>query len=84
MAGPQTATVGGIEVRIAGRAAGDDYVVVAQTLDGVAQAQSTLLVAELLIGPILLIAVFVGAVAIGTGVGYEMLSREPTSVRGFQ
>ena len=63
VAGPQTATVGGIEVRIAGRAAGDDYVVVAQTLDSV--AQSTLILAELLIGPILLAAVFVGAVAIG-------------------
>ena len=65
VAGPQTATVGGIEVRIAGRAAGDDYVVVAQTLDSVAQAQSTLILAELLIGPLLLVAVFVGAVAIG-------------------
>jgi signal transduction histidine kinase len=63
--GPQTATVGGLEVRIAGRAAGDDYVVVAQSLDSVDQAQTTLIVAELLIGPLLLIAVFIGAVAIG-------------------
>ena len=63
--GPQTATVGGLEVRIAGQAAGDDYVVVAQSLDSVDQAQTTLIVAELLIGPLLLIAVFIGAVAIG-------------------
>ena len=52
-------------MRIAGAAAGDDHVVVAQTLDSVSQAQSTLILAELLIGPILLLVVFVGAVAIG-------------------
>ena len=37
----------------------------AQSLDSVDQAQTTLIVAELLIGPLLLIAVFIGAVAIG-------------------
>jgi signal transduction histidine kinase len=63
--GPQDAQIGGTDVRIQGRAAGDDYVVVAQTLDGVAQAQSQVIRAELLIGPLLLIAVFVGAVAVG-------------------
>jgi two-component system sensor histidine kinase CiaH len=62
---PQTATIGGIDMRIAGVAAGDDHVVVAQNLDSVSQAQSTLILAELLIGPILLLVVFVGAVAIG-------------------
>ena len=62
---PQTATIGGIDMRIAGAAAGDDHVVVAQNLDSVSQAQSTLILAELLIGPILLLIVFVGAVAIG-------------------
>jgi len=62
---PQTATIGGIDMRIAGAAAGDDHVVVAQNLDSVSQAQSTLILAELLIGPILLLVVFVGAVAIG-------------------
>jgi two-component system, OmpR family, sensor histidine kinase CiaH len=63
--GPQDAEIGGADVRIQGRAAGDDYVVVAQTLDSVAQAQSQVIRAELLIGPLLLIAVFVGAVAVG-------------------
>jgi two-component system, OmpR family, sensor histidine kinase CiaH len=62
---PQTATIGGIDMRIAGAAAGDDHIVVAQNLDSVSQAQSTLILAELLIGPILLLVVFVGAVAIG-------------------
>jgi signal transduction histidine kinase len=62
---PETATIGGIDMRIAGAAAGDDHIVVAQNLDSVSQAQSTLILAELLIGPILLLVVFVGAVAIG-------------------
>ncbi len=62
---PQTATIGGIDMRIAGAVAGDDYVIVGQNLDSVAQAQSTLILAELLIGPLLLLVVFVGAVAIG-------------------
>ena len=63
--GPQDAQIGGTDVRIQGTTAGEDYVVVAQTLDTVTQAQSQLIVAELLIGPLLLIAVFVGAVAVG-------------------
>jgi signal transduction histidine kinase len=63
--GPQDAQIGGADVRIQGTTAGEDYVVVAQTLDTVTQAQSQLIVAELLIGPLLLIAVFVGAVAVG-------------------
>ena len=61
----QTATIDGIDMRIAGAPAGDDHIVVAQNLDSVSQAQSTLILAELLIGPFLLIIVFVGAVAIG-------------------
>ena len=63
--GPQTVTINGIDMRIAGAAAGDDYVVVAQTLNSVAQAQSTVITAELVIGPALLLVVFLGAVAIG-------------------
>jgi two-component system, OmpR family, sensor histidine kinase CiaH len=63
--GPETASIGGIDMRLAGATAGDDRVVVAQNLDSVSQAQSTLILAELLIGPILLLVVFVGAVAIG-------------------
>jgi two-component system sensor histidine kinase CiaH len=62
---PQTATIEGVDMRIAGAAAGDDHVIVAQNLDSVAQAQSTLVLAELLIAPLLLLVVFVGAVAIG-------------------
>ncbi|MGH2465991.1 MAG: hypothetical protein ACRDGI_11070, partial [Candidatus Limnocylindrales bacterium] len=63
--GPETGSIGGIDMRIAGATTGDDHVVVAQNLDSVSQAQSTLILAELLIGPILLLIVFVGAVAIG-------------------
>ena len=62
---PQTATIGGIDMRIAGADARDDHIVVGQNLDSVSQALSTLILAELLIGPILLLVVFVGAVAIG-------------------
>ncbi len=62
---PRTASIGGIDMRIAGVAAGQDHVVVGQNLDSVAQAQSNLILAELLIGPVLLLVVFVGAVAIG-------------------
>jgi len=65
VSGPRTATIDGVDVRIAGAPFGDDYVVVAQTLDTVAQAQSTLVVAVLLIAPLLLLVVFLGAVAIG-------------------
>jgi len=62
---PQTVMVGDVALRVAGAATGDDYVVVGQTLDSVAQATSTILLAEALIAPVLLIAVFLGAVAIG-------------------
>jgi signal transduction histidine kinase len=62
---PTTATIDGVDMRLAGAPAGDDHVIVAQNLDSVSQAQSTLLLAELVIAPILLLAVFVGAVAIG-------------------
>ena len=67
--GPQTVTIDGTELRIAGAPAGGpgrgDYVVVAQTLDAVGEAQTTVLRAELIIGPILLLVVFLGAIAIG-------------------
>ena len=62
---PQTVTIEGTEMRIAGAAAGADHVVLGQTLDAVSQAQSTVVLAELVIGPILLLIVFLGAVAIG-------------------
>jgi two-component system, OmpR family, sensor histidine kinase CiaH len=62
---PQTVEVGDVALRVAGGTAGDDYVVVGQTLDTVSQATSTILLAEVLIAPILLVVVFLGAVAIG-------------------
>jgi signal transduction histidine kinase len=63
--GPQDAQIGNQQVRIQGMAAGDDYVIVAQTVDTVSQAQAQVIRAELLIGPLLLIAVFIGAVMVG-------------------
>ncbi len=62
---PQTVAVGDVALRVAGRVTGDDYVVMGQTLDTVSQATSTILLAEVLIAPILLVVVFLGAVAIG-------------------
>lgn len=63
---PQTVTIDGTEMRLAGAASGgDDYVVVGQTLDQVSQTRSTLIAGELLIAPILMVAVFLGAVTIG-------------------
>jgi len=63
--GPTTATIDGVELRLAGRQVGDDWIVVGQSLEPVAEVRSTVILAELLIAPILLAAVFFGAVAIG-------------------
>jgi signal transduction histidine kinase len=62
---PVTATLGGVDMRVAGGPTDDFYVVVAQSLDTVSQARSTLILAEVIIAPILLAIVFLGAVAIG-------------------
>ena len=62
---PVTATIAGTEVRVAGMSLGEDRVVVAQATDVVTDAQRTLFVGWLLIAPILLASVFLGAVAIG-------------------
>jgi signal transduction histidine kinase len=62
---PTTAVIDGAQVRVAGRQVGTDYVVVAQAMDQVTDAQRTILLGELLIAPFLLGAVFVGAVIIG-------------------
>ncbi len=63
---PATISIDGTFVRIQGANAPDgDHIVIGQTMESVGQAQSTIILAELLIGPILLIAVFLGAVAIG-------------------
>jgi signal transduction histidine kinase len=63
--GPVTATVGGTELRIQGGAVGDLYVIVGQSLESVSDARSTIVLAEILIAPVLLVVVFLGAVAIG-------------------
>jgi two-component system sensor histidine kinase CiaH len=63
---PQTITIGGEQIRIRGAdVTGGGHLVVGQTLESVSEAANTLVRAELIIGPILLITVFAGAVAIG-------------------
>jgi signal transduction histidine kinase len=62
---PLTATIGGYELRLAGRPVGDDWIVIGQSLEPVSESRGTLILAELLIAPLLLGAVFVGAVVIG-------------------
>ena len=61
----QTITVSGVDFRVEGGHVGDDWAVVGQSLSGVEQARSNLVQAELLIGPVLLVVVFLGALAIG-------------------
>ena len=61
----QTITVSGVDLRVEGGHVGDDWAVVAQSLTSVDQARSNLIQAELLIGPVLLVVVFLGALAIG-------------------
>jgi signal transduction histidine kinase len=66
---PATVAIGGDEVRVAGSAVGADYVVLGQSLDGVAQARGTTITAELIVGAVLLVLVFFGALAVGRRVG---------------
>jgi signal transduction histidine kinase len=63
--GPLSATVDGTEMRLQGGRVGNHYVVVAQSLEPVSDARSTIVLAEVLIAPVLLAVVFLGAVAIG-------------------
>ncbi|HEX2755917.1 MAG TPA: HAMP domain-containing sensor histidine kinase [Candidatus Limnocylindrales bacterium] len=65
VAAPVTATIGGYEFRIAGRQNGDDWLVIGQSLDAVTETRGTVVLAELVIAPLLLGIVFLGAVAIG-------------------
>ena len=62
---PTTVLIGADEVRIRGAQTQTDYVVVGQTMTAVTQARTNLILAEIVIAPILLIVVFLGAVAIG-------------------
>ena len=63
--GPQTVALNGMDFRIRGGPKGQDYVVIGQSMDTVSEARSTIVRAELLIAPVLLLAVFFGAVTIG-------------------
>jgi signal transduction histidine kinase len=65
VAAPTTAQIAGTELRIAGQAHGDDYIVIGQSLEPVAESRGTVILAELVIAPLLLGIVFLGAVAIG-------------------
>ncbi len=66
---PQTVTIviGSVSksVRIAGGPVHSEYAVVGEDTQNVRETQENLILAEVLIGPILLAAVFLGAVAIG-------------------
>jgi two-component system, OmpR family, sensor histidine kinase CiaH len=62
---PQTATIGGTPFRVAGERVGSSYVVVAQAMNQVTDAQGTIILGELIIAPILLGLVFGGAVVVG-------------------
>jgi signal transduction histidine kinase len=63
--GPVSATINGVDLRLAGQAVGDDWVVIGGSLESVNETRQTVILAELLIAPILLGAVFLGAMWIG-------------------
>jgi signal transduction histidine kinase len=67
--GPATVAIGGAEMRLMGgpiaTSSGSGWVTIAQTVTEATSARNTLIVAELLIAPVLLLLVFVGALAIG-------------------
>ena len=63
--GPQTISVSGTNLRVEGGLVGDDWAVVGQSMTTVDQARANLIFAEVLIGPVLLVVVFLGALAIG-------------------
>jgi two-component system sensor histidine kinase CiaH len=63
--GPVSASIDGTELRVQGADVGGLHVIVGQSLESVSDAQSTIVLAEILIAPALLLAVFLGAVAIG-------------------
>jgi signal transduction histidine kinase len=71
--GPATATIGGAEMRLVGgpltTPVGAGWVIVAQTLGEVTSAGNTLIVAEALTAPVLLLLAFTGALLIGRRVG---------------
>ncbi len=62
---PQTITVSSVDLRVMGGLTSDDWTVVGQSMNSVYQARGNLVQAELLIGPVLLLVVFLGALTIG-------------------
>src|SRR5437879_1417997 len=62
---PETITVSGVDLRVMGGQTSDDWTVVGQSMNSIYQARGNLIQAELLIGPVLLLVVFLGALAIG-------------------
>ncbi len=62
---PQTIQIGTSTVRVRGAVMGDERVIVGQSMSSVSQAESTIILAEVIIAPLLLGVVFLGAVAIG-------------------
>ena len=64
-------TAGDLDVRINGVPVevSNAHVVVGQSLDNVAATQKNILIAELIVGPVLVLAVFFGALTVGRRVG---------------
>lgn len=67
--GPETISVGGSIVRVEGRSLGGDYVIAGISMSGVQDATRQFMLAEAVVAPILLLAVFLGALTIGRRVG---------------
>jgi signal transduction histidine kinase len=63
--GAQDIVISNTDFRVQGGLVGDDWAVVGQSMSTVDQARSNVIQAELLIGPVLLLVVFLGALAIG-------------------
>jgi two-component system sensor histidine kinase CiaH len=62
---PETATISGEQVRIAGTQLGANRIVVAQSMSAVEDTQRTIVIGTLAIAPFLLLGVFAGAVVVG-------------------
>jgi signal transduction histidine kinase len=62
---PQTVSVGTTDVRVVGTSVGSSRVILGQTMGPVSDAQNTILRTEAILGPILLLVVFIGVVVIG-------------------
>ncbi len=65
LVGPQTIHVDGTTMRAVGQQIGDVRIVVAQSTEQVQDTRLTLIVAEAVVGPLLLLLVFLGALTIG-------------------